>query len=98
MLVLEVVSGPLDGQRWEFESEITIGRDDAAAQACLALDRYVSRAHARIRVADEGLLLSDLESRNGTRVEGAKIVGSVRIEPGTPFIVGRTALRVLVYP
>ena len=98
MLVLEVVSGPLDGQRWEFESEITIGRDDAAAQACLALDRYVSRAHARIQLDEGALVLSDIESRNGTRVEGAKIVGSVRIEPGTPFIVGRTALRVLVHP
>ncbi len=98
MLVLEVVSGPLDGQRWEFDSEITIGRDDAAAQACLALDRYVSRAHARIRLDGDALVLSDLESRNGTRVEGAKIAGTVRIEPGTAFIVGRTALRVLVRP
>ncbi|HUY11174.1 MAG TPA: FHA domain-containing protein [Candidatus Dormibacteraeota bacterium] len=96
MLVLEVLSGPLDGQRWEFEREITIGRDDAAAQACLSLDRYVSRAHARVTLDESALVLTDLESRNGTRIEGARISGAVRIEPGTPFIVGRTALRVVV--
>ena len=44
MYLLEVLSGPLDGKTWAFEREITIGRDDAVAEACLALDRYVSRA------------------------------------------------------
>ncbi len=46
MYLLEVLSGPLDGKTWPFEREITIGRDDGQAEACLALDRYVSRLHA----------------------------------------------------
>ena len=33
MYLLEVLSGPLDGKSWTFESEITIGRDDSVAQA-----------------------------------------------------------------
>ena len=47
MYLLEVLSGPLDGKTWTFDREITIGRDDDVAAACITLDRYVSRQHAR---------------------------------------------------
>jgi hypothetical protein len=39
MYILEVLSGPLDGKTWTFEREITIGRDDAVAAACITLSR-----------------------------------------------------------
>jgi pSer/pThr/pTyr-binding forkhead associated (FHA) protein len=94
MYLLEVLSGPLDGKSWTFESEITIGRDDSVAQACIALDRYVSRKHAHVRIAGESLHLTDLESRNGTKVNGELVSGDATIEIGVPFIVGRTVLRV----
>jgi len=48
MYVLEVMSGPLDGKTWTFEAEITIGRDDALAGACITIDRYISRKHAKL--------------------------------------------------
>jgi len=92
--VLEVLSGPLDGKTWPFEDEIVIGRDETLAGACITLDRYVSRRHARLRSEAGSLLLSDLESRNGTRVNERRVRGEQRIEPGTPFQVGRTVLRV----
>ena len=94
MYLLEVLSGPLDGKTWTFESEITIGRDDSVAQACIALDRYVSRKHAHVRIIGEDLQLTDLESRNGTKVNGEFVSGDARIEIGIPFVVGRTVLRV----
>ena len=94
MYLLEVLSGPLDGKSWTFESEITIGRDDSVAQACIALDRYVSRKHAHVRADGDGLHLIDLESRNGTKVNGELVSGNATIEIGVPFIVGRTVLRV----
>lgn len=94
MYVLEVLSGPLDGKTWSFEREITIGRDDALAEACIALDRYVSRKHARLRAEGEGLVLTDLESRNGTKLNGELVTGDASLGVGTPFIVGRTVLRV----
>jgi pSer/pThr/pTyr-binding forkhead associated (FHA) protein len=94
MYLLEVLSGPLDGQTWPFEAEITIGRDDAVAQACLALDRYVSRQHARLQIDSESIRLSDLRSRNGTRLNGEPVVGDVALGIGVPFVVGRTTLRV----
>jgi pSer/pThr/pTyr-binding forkhead associated (FHA) protein len=94
MYLLEVLSGPLDGKTWKFESEITIGRDDSVAQACIALDRYVSRKHAHLRIEGNALRLTDLESRNGTKVDGKLVSGAAALEIGVPFIVGRTVLRV----
>ncbi|HET9030254.1 MAG TPA: FHA domain-containing protein [Candidatus Aquilonibacter sp.] len=94
MYLLEVLSGPLDGKSWSFESEITIGRDDSVAEACLALDRYVSRKHAHLRIDDGALHLTDLESRNGTKINGEMVTGDATLEFGAPFVVGRTVLRV----
>jgi pSer/pThr/pTyr-binding forkhead associated (FHA) protein len=94
MYILEVVSGPLDGKTWRFDHEITIGRDGAVAGACITLDRYVSRRHALVRAAAEGLVLTDLESRNGTKVAGEPVDGGATLELGDRFQVGRTTLRV----
>jgi pSer/pThr/pTyr-binding forkhead associated (FHA) protein len=94
MYLLEVLSGPLDGQTWSFEREITIGRDVALAQACLALDRYVSRQHAKLQIESDSVRLTDLESRNGTRLNGRRVNGDVPLGIGVPFVVGRTTLRV----
>jgi pSer/pThr/pTyr-binding forkhead associated (FHA) protein len=92
--LLEVLSGPLDGKTWPFEQEIVIGRDETMADACITLDRYVSRRHARLRAQDGGLVLADLKSRNGTRVHDHPVHGEEPLEIGTPFQVGRTVLRV----
>ncbi len=94
MYLLEVLSGPLDGKTWSFEREITIGRDDAVADACITIDRYISRKHALLRADDGALLLSDLKSRNGTRLGGKPVDGDTALEVGAPFVVGRTVLRV----
>ncbi|HEX3670719.1 MAG TPA: FHA domain-containing protein [Candidatus Cybelea sp.] len=94
MYLLEVLSGPLDGKTWPFEQAITIGRDDALVEACLALDRYVSRQHARLQIEADSLKLVDLRSRNGTRLGGKPVVGAVALPVGAPFVVGRTILRV----
>jgi pSer/pThr/pTyr-binding forkhead associated (FHA) protein len=94
MYVLEVMGGPLDGKTWTFDREITIGRDDAVAGACITIDRYISRRHARLYAADGELRVVDLESRNGTKVEGAPLEGETSLPVGRVFQVGRTALRV----
>lgn len=94
MFILEVLSGPLDGKTWTFEREITIGRDETLAGACITLDRYISRRHARLRQVGEHLLLTDLESRNGTKLAGRSLTAEVPVEAGECFVVGRTLLRV----
>jgi pSer/pThr/pTyr-binding forkhead associated (FHA) protein len=94
MYLLEVLSGPLDGKTWPFEDEITIGRDDTVAQACIALDRYVSRKHAHLHADGNELFLTDLKSRNGTRLDGKNVGESEQLALGVPFVVGHTLLRV----
>jgi len=94
MYVLEVLSGPLDGKTWSFEGEITIGRDETVAGACITLDRYISRRHARVSENGDQLVLEDLASRNGTRLAGGAPQPESRIVPGERFILGRTLLRV----
>jgi pSer/pThr/pTyr-binding forkhead associated (FHA) protein len=94
MYVLEVLSGPLDGKTWSFEREITIGRDDAVADACIGLDRYISRQHARLQIDEGSIWLQDLQSRNGTKLNGHAVTGHVPLPVGAPFVVGRTILRV----
>jgi pSer/pThr/pTyr-binding forkhead associated (FHA) protein len=93
MYILEVLSGPLDGKTWEFEREITIGRDEAVAGACITIDRYISRRHARLVEAEGKVVLSDLSSRNGTKLHD-RAVTATRLELGERFTVGRTLLRV----
>jgi pSer/pThr/pTyr-binding forkhead associated (FHA) protein len=92
--ILEVLSGPLDGKTWAFEDEIVIGRDETLADACITLDRYVSRRHARLRTESGTLFLSDLQSRNGTRIDDHPVTGEEPLQIGAPFQVGRTVLRV----
>jgi pSer/pThr/pTyr-binding forkhead associated (FHA) protein len=94
MYVLEVMSGPLDGKTWTFDREITIGRDDSVATACITIDRYISRKHAKLAEESGELQLTDLASRNGTQVDGHAVTGTESISVGQPFSVGRTVLRV----
>jgi pSer/pThr/pTyr-binding forkhead associated (FHA) protein len=95
MYVLEVMSGPLDGKTWTFDREITIGRDDSVATACITIDRYISRKHAKVVEESGELQLTDLASRNGTQLDGHAVTGTESITMGQPFSVGRTVLRVL---
>jgi pSer/pThr/pTyr-binding forkhead associated (FHA) protein len=95
MFVLEVMSGPLDGKTWTFDQEITIGRDDAVAVACITIDRYISRKHAKLCAEGKTLRLVDLQSRNGTKVDGQPVLDQAVLELGKPFVVGRTTLRVI---
>ena len=48
----------------------------------------VSRQHCRFSVVDGVLRLTDLNSTNGTLVDGARITGSVRLAPGMVVQVG----------
>jgi DNA-binding CsgD family transcriptional regulator len=59
--------------------EIPIGRD-ASSSIPLTWDRKVSRLHARLsRVGGEWIVEDDGLSRNGTFVNGRRLVGSVRL-------------------
>jgi pSer/pThr/pTyr-binding forkhead associated (FHA) protein len=57
----------------------------------------VSRRHAELSRTSVGWLLSDLESTNGTRVNGWR-VKQVRIRPGDRVEIGGVRMRVTAPP
>ena len=69
--VLIAQTGPLNGQRWLIDHELVVGRDPNCEVPIS--DRQVSRFHARFSLSDEGVLLEDLGSKNGTYVNGDRI-------------------------
>jgi pSer/pThr/pTyr-binding forkhead associated (FHA) protein len=58
----------------------TIGRD-AICDLAIA-DMTVSRQHAQLERTPDGWMLSDLESTNGTRVNGWRVRGQVPVKVG----------------
>jgi hypothetical protein len=58
----------------------SIGRD-ASCDLAIA-DMTVSRRHATLERTQDGWLLTDLESTNGTRVNGWRVRGKVTVTPG----------------
>jgi DNA-binding winged helix-turn-helix (wHTH) protein len=73
------------------DGEHLAGRDDACA---LVIDAgTVSRRHARITVVSGTAMVEDLESTNGTHVNGARISGPTRLNPGDELSLGSEVLR-----
>ncbi|NLF74296.1 MAG: FHA domain-containing protein [Chloroflexi bacterium] len=70
--VLIIHEGEKAGQRWTIrENELVIGR---GGECDLVLpERQVSREHIRIFRADDGYFLEDLDSKNGTWVNGKQV-------------------------
>ena len=77
--------GPLEGQQWTVVSSLIIGRD-AGCDIAIA-DRQVSRHHARLSHTDEGVLLEDLGSKNGTHKNGETLNKPVILKEGDSFQV-----------
>ncbi len=92
-LSLLVVAGT-DARRVPLQARpVTIGANRGLDLTLL--DRAVSGRHARIEPSDDGYLIRDLASRNGTYVDGVPTI-LARIGPGSRIRVGRTELRVVV--
>jgi transcriptional regulator with PAS, ATPase and Fis domain len=66
---------------------VIIGRDLDGVDAA---DERISRRHASVRIADGGIAIADLDSRNGTVVDGARITGETWIAAPAVIRAGRT--------
>mgnify|MGYP005833866895 CR=1 FL=1 len=87
---LFVIRGNDQGSRFEFEEPcVRIGRD--ASNSVQLHDTEVSRQHAEIRRGESGYTISDLNSSNGTFVNGRKI-RRCELASGDQIQVGRTLL------
>jgi len=89
--VLEVVEGPEAGRRIRLSGRGEIGRDPDA-YIPFPQDGLVSRRHARLTPMADGVSVEDLESTNGTFVDGDQIFGAAHLAPGSRLQVGVTVL------
>lgn len=89
--VLAVVAGPLKGTTVPLrESGVLLGRNP---ECTLVLDDdFASGRHARVYYDGRAWQAEDLESTNGTHVNGERISAPTTLDDGTQLRIGTTVL------
>ena len=88
MLILTVLQGPDKGRRFEPGDEPQlIGR---SSEAIPTTDQTISRCHCELTPDDSRWYINDLDSANGTYVNGLRVTGRRRLEPGDQILTGNT--------
>jgi pSer/pThr/pTyr-binding forkhead associated (FHA) protein len=80
LCILIAQGGPLNGLRWTLSEPKLVGRD--ALCDIVIPDRQVSRHHTRLTPTDKGILIEDLDSKNGTHVNGRQLVEGALLQDG----------------
>jgi pSer/pThr/pTyr-binding forkhead associated (FHA) protein len=89
---LLVVRGQPQGKQLLFPcGEYVIGRGDECH--IRPNSSWVSRQHCLLRVADDGVVLKDLGSTNGTLVNGTRVVGERELNDGDNVQIGPLVFR-----
>ncbi len=90
MPTLHVLQGPDKGQSFRTDqSAVTLGR---GGEDVPLTDQTVSRRHAELRNDDRGWIVEDLQSANGTFVNGVRVRQPVRLRHGDQIRIGSTLL------
>lgn len=90
-----ILRGKLGHQTLAFPLRDGVHEIGRAAACQLRLDEpSVSRQHARLRVAEGIAVLEDLDSSNGTRVNGRELTAPVELRHGDVLAFGNVTLRV----
>jgi two-component system, NtrC family, sensor kinase len=91
MLVLSVIQGPTKGKTFNLPAHEPqlLGR---SSEALPIDDNAISRRHAELTPDDGVWFLRDLESQNGTYVNGTRIADRTRLRPGDQIRIGQTVL------
>ncbi len=90
----EVEKGPVPGAKRALPppvATLVIGRGDEATW--VILDEDLSRTHAEIRRGWDGVTVRDLDSKNGTRIDGSAITQPTPLRDGMAIQLGNVVLR-----
>jgi putative nucleotidyltransferase with HDIG domain len=88
---LRGISGEIKGKVWEANEILRAGR--LATLEIVLDDNSVSRRHAELRAGETGWIVRDLESTNGTYVNGQRITGEDRLVRARDIVqFGKVAL------
>jgi hypothetical protein len=94
---LSFVTGPAAGKEFKIRQGMTtIGR--ALENDIVLQSGDVSRHHAKFQFADDVLRLEDLDSTNGTRVNGQKLRTPYFVKHGDEIVFGASAARIAIGP
>lgn len=90
-LKLEIIAGPDSGKTKKFKGvRMVIGRTPGVD--LLLTDQSVSRRHVELIYGDEGVVMKDCGSGNGTKVNGVKLAEK-KLEHGDEIAIGKTKIR-----
>ena len=90
-LKLEIIEGPDAGKKKKFKGvRMVIGRTPGVD--LLLTDQSVSRRHVELIYGDDGVLMKDCGSGNGTKVNGTK-VAEKKLEHGDVIAIGKTKIK-----
>lgn len=88
---LEIIAGPDAGKKRRFKGvRMIIGRTPGVDLQLS--DQSVSRRHIELIHGDDGVLMRDLGSGNGTKVNGSRIAEK-KLEHGDEITIGKTTIR-----
>jgi hypothetical protein len=90
-LVVQRGAGLSSGQEFGIGPGLVIGR--ALANEITIEDSYASGRHARLYDRDGHVYIEDLNSTNGTFVNGARVSAQQLLRPGDTVRIGDTELR-----
>lgn len=86
---LVITSGPKRGTELELTGEpLTIGR--SSESALVIRDDYTSTHHARLLIWNDEWMIQDLDSTNGTFLDGRRVGAPTKVPLNTPVKVGTT--------
>lgn len=86
---LVITSGPKEGLEIELPSEqLAIGR--SSESGLVIRDDYTSTHHARLLLWNDGWVVQDLDSTNGTFLDGVRVTLPTPVPLNTPVSIGTT--------
>jgi len=90
------LAGKVTGREYRVNlvDRVVVGRD-SSCELALPEDTEVSSQHCEVTRNGEAISLNDLKSKNGTLLNGARVVMRRPLESGDLIRVGRTELRVI---
>lgn len=92
-IVLTDINSPVKSFQTPLESFIVVGRKKESCDIALDYEKSVSGKHCEIRVKDGRFFVKDLQSSNGTWLNGSKILTESEIFSGNILKLGRLEMR-----
>ena len=87
---LVITSGPKEGLEIELpEEQLAIGRSNESG--LVIRDDYTSTHHARLLLWADGWVIQDLDSTNGTFLDGSRVIVPTHVPLNTPVKIGTTS-------